>query len=118
MKGEDALSQLFLLISFLMTVIVLTVVALLKQQKTALRARYTLLISLASASFGIFFATALNEIINYGRAYHPDFLILCGIVLGFLLALLTGILYAQIGSRNHRGSSQEHVVERQRVRNG
>ncbi len=101
-----------------MTVIMLAVIALLTQQKTALRARYTLLTSLAGASFGIFFATALNEIINYGRAYHPDFLILCGIILGFLLAIITGVIYTQLHSRSHRSSSQEHVVERQRVRNG
>ena len=118
MKGEDTLSQLFLLVSFLMTVIMLAVVASLTHQKAALKARYTSLTGLASASFGIFFATALNEIINYGRAYHPDFLILGGIILGFLLAAVTGILYIWSRVNSRRSSPREHVAEWQRTRNG
>lgn len=117
LKGEYPLSQLFLLISFIMTVIMLSAVALLSHRRVALRARYTTVTSLASASFGIFFVTALNEIINYDRAYHPDFLILCGITLGFLLAIATAVLYmrSRVGSRGDY--HHENVVEQQ-IRNG
>lgn len=78
---------LIIIIGSLMAVVMLVVVGLLTNKKATLKGRHTPSIMLAGGSFGAFFGIVLNEIMSYGHSHNSDFLLLGGLILGFLLAI-------------------------------